>query len=70
MGFDRASNFYGGFDLSIDFSYPILIQYREDVDQLYQLSLDDPPMFISSQSSALHPSQDLISSFFSWSRTL
>ena len=60
MGFDRASNFYGGFDsvyqILVD---PILIQYREDVDQLYHLSLDDPPMFISSQSSALHPSQDL-----------
>ena len=60
MGFDRASNFYGGFDslyqILVD---PVLIQYREDVDQLYHLSLDDPPMFISSQSSAIHPSQDL-----------
>ena len=60
MGFDRAANFYGGFDslyqILVD---PVLIQYRQDVDQLYHLSLDDPPMFISSQSSALHPSQDL-----------
>ena len=60
MGFDRASNFYGGFDslyqILVD---PVLIQYREDVDQLYHLSFDDPPMFISSQSSAIHPSQDL-----------
>ena len=60
MGFDRASNFYGGLDsiyqILVD---PVLIQYREDVDQLNHLSLDDPPMFISSQSSAVHPSQDL-----------
>ena len=60
MGFDRASNFYGGLDslyqILVD---PVLVQYREDVDQLNHLSLDDPPMFISSQSSAVHPSQDL-----------
>lgn len=60
MGFDRGSNFYGGFDsiyqILVD---PALIQYRLDVDQLFHLSQDDPPMFISSQSSAVHPSQDL-----------
>lgn len=60
MGFDRASNFYGGFDslyqILVD---PVLVQYRDDVDQLTHLSQDDPPMFISSQSSAVHPSQDL-----------
>lgn len=60
MGFDRASNFYGGVDslyqILVD---PILIQYREDVDQLTHLSQDDPPMFISSPSNAVHPSQDL-----------
>ena len=60
MGFDRASNFYGGLD-SLDqiLVDPVLVQYREDVDQLAHLSQDDPPMFISSQSSAVHPSQDL-----------
>lgn len=60
MGFDRGSNFYGGFDsiyqILVD---PALIQYRLDVDQLFHLSQDDPPMFISSQSSAVQPSQDL-----------
>ena len=60
MGFDRGSNFYGGYDsieqILVD---PTFIQYRQDVDQLYHLSNDDPPMYISSQSSALHPKQDL-----------
>lgn len=60
MGFDRASNFYGGFDslpqILVD---PVLVQYREDVDQFTHLSQDDPPIFISSQSSAVHPSEDL-----------
>ena len=60
MGFDRASNFYGGFDsISQILVDPALIQYRQDVDQLFYLSNDDPPLFISSQSLAVHPSQDL-----------
>lgn len=60
MGFERASNFYGGFDslyqVLVD---SILVQYREEVDQLTHISLDDPPMFISSKSDAIHPKQDL-----------
>ena len=60
MGFDRASNFHGGFDsISQILVDPTLIQYRQDVDQLFYLSNDDPPLFISSQSLAVHPSQDL-----------
>ena len=60
MGFDRASNFHGGFDsISQILVDPALIQYRQDVDQLFYLSNDDPPLFISSQSLAVHPSQDL-----------
>ena len=38
---------------------PALIQYRLDVDQLSHLSADDPPIYISSQSNAQHPSKDL-----------
>jgi para-nitrobenzyl esterase len=61
IGFDRASNFYGGFDsISQILVDPALIQYRQDVDQLFYLSNDDPPLFISSQSLAVHPSQDLV----------
>ena len=60
MGFERASNFYGGLDsvqqILVD---PALIQYRLDVDQLSHFSADDPPMFVSSQSNAQHPGQDL-----------
>ena len=60
MGFDRASNFYGGLDsiqqILVDAA---LIQYRLDVDQLSHFSADDPPMFVSSQSNAQHPGQDL-----------
>ena len=60
MGFDRASNFHGGFDsISQILVDPALIQYRQDIDQLFYLSNDDPPLFISSQSIAVHPSQDL-----------
>jgi acetyl esterase/lipase len=60
MGLERASNFYGGFDsISQILVDPALIQYRQDVDQLFYLSNDDPPLFISSQSLAVHPSQDL-----------
>ena len=60
MGFDRASNFYGGYDsISQILVDPFLIQYRQDVDQLLHLSSDDPPIFISAQSDAAHPSQDL-----------
>ena len=60
MGFERGSNFYGGYD-SIEqlLTDTALIQYRQDVDQLFHLSSDDPPMFISSQSMAQHPKQDL-----------
>ena len=60
IGFDRASNFYGGLDsvqqILVD---PALIQYRLDADQLSHFSADDPPMFVSSQSNAQHPGQDL-----------
>ena len=60
MGFERTSNFYGGFNsISQILVDPALIQYRQDVDQLFHLSNDDPPMYISSQSLAVHPSQDL-----------
>ena len=61
MGFERTSNFYGGFNsISQILVDPALIQYRQDVDQLFYLSNDDPPLFISSQSLAVHPSQDLV----------
>ena len=61
MGFERTSNFYGGFNsISQILVDPALIQYRQDVDQLFHLSNDDPPMYISSQSLAVHPSQDLV----------
>ena len=61
MGFERVSNLYGDFDsISQILVDPALIQYRQDVDQLFYLSNDDPPLFISSQSLAVHPSQDLV----------
>ena len=61
MGFERVSNLYGGFDsISQILVDPTLIQYRQDIDQLFYLSNDDPPLFISSQSLAVHPSQDLV----------
>ncbi len=60
VGFDRISNFYGGID-SIDqlTQDPDLIQYRQDVDMLYHLSSDDPPIYLESRSSAELPEQDL-----------
>ena len=60
LGFDRASSFYGGFDSTYQILYdPVLIQYRQDVDMLYHLSADDPPLYVTSNSTAIHPSQDL-----------
>lgn len=60
LGFDRASNFYGGLDSVYQvIQDPALIQYREDVDMLFHMSSDDPPIYINSGSSAIHPSQDL-----------
>ena len=60
LGFDRASNFYGGLDSTFQILYdPALIQYREDVDMLSHLSSDDPPIYINSRSQAVHPSEDL-----------
>ena len=60
LGFDRASNFYGGIDsVQQILNDPALIQYRQDVDMLFHMSSDDPPIFINSQSQAVHPNQDL-----------
>lgn len=60
LGFERASNFYGGLD-SIDqiLHDDALIQYRQDVDMLYHMSSDDPPLYIENRSGAILPSQDL-----------
>ena len=60
MGFERASNFYGGFDsIQQILTDPFLIQYRQNVDHFFHISADDPPIYVRSQSSAQHPSQDL-----------
>ena len=60
LGFERFSNFYGGVD-SVEqmLSDPDLIQYREDVDMLFHMSDDDPPIHFRNASGAVHPSQDL-----------
>ena len=60
LGFERFSNFYGGVS-SVDqiLSDPTLIQYREDVDMLFHMSDDDPPIHFRNASGAVHPSQDL-----------
>lgn len=60
LGFHRYSNFYGGIDSNYQILYdPQLIQYRENVDMLYHMTSDDPPLFIYGGSTATHPSQDL-----------
>ncbi len=60
LSFERYSNFYGGLDSNYQLIHdPFLIQYREDVDMLFHMAEDDPPIYISSQSGAIHPGQDL-----------
>jgi hypothetical protein len=61
LGFERGSNFYGGLE-SIDqlLSDPDLIQYRQDVDMLYHLSEDDPPIFIHSPAREVEPGDNLL----------
>lgn len=61
LSFERGSNFYGGLE-SIDqlLSDPDLIQYRQDVDMLYHLSEDDPPIFIHSPARAVKPGDNLL----------
>ena len=61
MTTERIMNFYGGMD-SIDqmIHDPALVQYREEVDMLAHLSDDDPPLYIFSQSGAIHPSDDVL----------
>ncbi|MEM7573275.1 MAG: T9SS type A sorting domain-containing protein [Bacteroidota bacterium] len=60
LSFDRLSNFYGGLDslyqIVVD---PAFIQYREEVDMLFHMSADDPPLYFVNNSGAVHPSQDL-----------
>ena len=60
LSFDRLSNFYGGLDsiyqIAVD---PVFIQYREDVDMLFHMSADDPPLYFVNNSGAVLPSQDL-----------
>lgn len=52
--------FYGGTDSIYQLIHdPILIQYREDVDALYHMTNDDPPLYISNTSMAMHPGSDL-----------
>ena len=59
LGFQRYSNFYGGIDSAYQILYdPFLIQYRHDVDMLYHISNDDPPLYINNPSMAIHPNQD------------
>ena len=61
LGFDRYANFYGGVDSTYHILYDsALLQYRQDVDMLYHLSSDDPPLYIFSNSQAVHPSDDLM----------
>jgi hypothetical protein len=61
IGFDRYASFYGGLDSTYHILYDsALIQYRQDVDMLYHMSSDDPPIYIASSSLAVHPSQDLM----------
>lgn len=60
LGFERASNFYGGFDSTYQIIHDDeLIQYRQDVDMLYHMSADDPPLYLENRSGAIHPNQDL-----------
>lgn len=60
LGYLRYSNFYGGIDSLYEILYsPFLIQYRQDVDMLFHMSNDDPPLYINSTSTAIHPSEDL-----------
>ena len=60
LGFDRYSSFYGGLDSTYHILHdPALVQYRQDVDMLYHMSSDDPPLYIENTSNATHPSQDL-----------
>ncbi|MEN1785939.1 MAG: T9SS type A sorting domain-containing protein [Bacteroidota bacterium] len=60
LGYQRASNFYGGLDSIRQILHdPALIQYREDVDMLFHMSSDDPPIYFTNKSQAVHPSQDL-----------
>lgn len=60
LSFERYSNFYGGLDSNYQLIHdPFLIQYREDVDMLFHMSQDDPPIYINSRSGAVHPNQDL-----------
>ncbi|MEM6879377.1 MAG: T9SS type A sorting domain-containing protein [Bacteroidota bacterium] len=60
LGFERLSNFYGGLDSIYQIVHdPFLIQYRQDVDMLFHMSDDDPPLYIVNASNAIHPSQDL-----------
>lgn len=60
LGFDRYSNFYGGLDSNYQILYdPALIQYRQDVDMLFHMSSDDPPLYVENTATAIHPSQNL-----------
>ncbi|UTW61281.1 T9SS type A sorting domain-containing protein [bacterium SCSIO 12741] len=60
LGFNRGSNFYGGYDSARQILHdPALIQYRQEVDMLFHLSADDAPIYMSSPSTAVHPSDDL-----------
>ncbi|MEO0895323.1 MAG: T9SS type A sorting domain-containing protein [Bacteroidota bacterium] len=60
LTYERVSNFYGGLDSLNQMIYdPAIIQYRQDVDMLYHMSSDDPPIYIFSRSGAVHPREDL-----------
>ena len=61
MTTETVSNFYGGLDSLYQMvNDPVLVQYREDVDMLHHLSNDDPPIYIYSKNSAVHPSDDVL----------
>lgn len=56
-----VENFYGGMDSLYQMVYdPTLVEYRQEVDMLYHLSSDDPPLYIFSKSTAMHPTDDVL----------
>ncbi len=60
LGFPIYSNFYGGLDSNYHILHDTkLVQYRREVDMLYYLSHDDPPLYIKNNSSATHPGDDI-----------
>lgn len=60
MGFDRISNFFGGLDSLNQVIYDTKVKdYRRNIDLLYHLTSDDPPLYLATTSQAVHPREDL-----------